>query len=150
VHDFERQDSRQTLEQGIAEYHAKNPGLAACRDPSSEATAFFRCHDAVHVVFGCGNGLEDEAVVKLSNVFGTSGRFATLRGYRLHESRQIYRTLAVGEIFRVACAAFVLVPRTLWRCARMSRKWPWDGYDQYLPMPLSEIRRSFGIRVSHG
>ena len=66
MHDFERQDSRQTLEQGIAEYHAKNPGLAVCRDPSSEAAAFFRCHDAIHVVFGCGNGLEDEAVVKLS------------------------------------------------------------------------------------
>lgn len=59
---YEVQDSPQTLAAGITEYYAANPGLADGRSGSPEARQFFRCHDAVHVVFGCGVALDDEAV----------------------------------------------------------------------------------------
>ena len=99
MHAFELQLSSQTLAEGIAEYYQANPGLVPGSKTSIEAQEFFRCHDAVHVVFGCGNALSDEAIVKVASVCGTSGRFGVLRGYRLHESQQIYQKLGSFEIF---------------------------------------------------
>ncbi|CAN7768405.1 ubiquinone biosynthesis protein COQ4 [Variovorax sp. LjRoot175] len=91
MHAFEDQDSGQTLAQGIEEYFTANPGLAKDRNMTAEAKHFFRCHDAVHVVFGCGTTLNDEAVVKMASIFGTTAGLKVLKGYRLHESLDIYR-----------------------------------------------------------
>ena len=148
MHAFENQDSAQTLEQGIAEYHTANP-WAKGRALSPEAREFFRCHDTVHVVFGCGNTLDDEAVVKISSIFGTSGGFGVLRGYGLHESLDIYRKLRVSDILRSIVHSVVLVPRTMIRCLRQRRRWPWANFETYARVPLRQIREEFGIRVAH-
>lgn len=149
MHAFERQDSAQTLEEGIAEYYQANPGLARGRALSTQAQEFFRCHDAVHVVFGCGTTLNDEAVVKMASIFGTSAGFGVLRGYRLHESLEIYKKLRVSDVLRSIVQSAVLVPRTITRCVRQRRRWPWDDFEAYARVPLREIRQEFGIRVAH-
>jgi hypothetical protein len=149
MHAFEHQDSVQTLEDGIAEYHRANPGLAKGRTLSTQAREFFRCHDAVHVVFGCGNTLDDEAVVKIASILGTSGGFGVLRGYRLHESLDIYRKQRISDVFRTIAHSVVLVPRTVIRCLGQTRRWPWDDFEPYARVPLRKIREEFGIRVAH-
>ena len=138
MHAFELQHSTQMLAEGVAEYYQLNPSLVTGRGTSREAQEFFRCHDAAHVVFGCGNTLSDEAIVKVSSVFGTSGGFGVLRGYRLHESQQIYRKLESFEILSTALKAILLVPRTLFRCIRQQRRWPWNDFERYLNVSLSE------------
>lgn len=145
---FRHQDSAQTLAEGIAEYYAAHPQLKRGAALSPDAQAFFRCHDTVHVVFGCDTSLDQEAVVKLSSFFGTTAGFSTMKGYRLYESQDIYRTLRWTDVARVIAVSFVIVPRTLYRCARLSRRWPWDGYDDQLQRPLADIRREFRIRVA--
>ena len=149
MHAFEHQDSSQTLEDGIAEYHRANPGLVKGRALSPQAREFFRCHDAVHVVFGCGNALDDEVVVKIASILGTSGGIGVLRGYRLHESLDIYRKLRAGDVLRSMARSVILVPRTVIRCLRQTRRWPWDDFDRYAGVPLAKIREEFGIRVAH-
>jgi hypothetical protein len=150
MHAFESQGSRQTLAEGVAEYYRLNPTLAAGRDMSQAAQEFFRCHDAAHVLYGCGNSLSDEAIVKLSSIFGTTGRFSVLEGYRLHESLQIYKQLGVFEILLTILHSVFLVPRTIARCFRQRGRWPWSDFEKYLQVPLWEIRREFGIRVARG
>jgi hypothetical protein len=149
MHLFEDQDSALTLEQGIAEYHKANPWLVKGRALSPEAQEFFRCHDAVHVVFGCGNTLDDEAVVKVSSILGTSAGFSVLRAYGLHESLDIYKKLPVRDILRSIVCSLVLVPRTMIRCLRQRRRWPWANFETYAGIPLRQIREDFGIRVAH-
>lgn len=149
MHAFQQQTSRQTLEEGIAEYHQTNPGLAKGRALSAEAQEFFRCHDAVHVVFGCGTTLNDELVVKISSIFGTSRGIGVLRGYRLHESVEIYKQLRVLDVLRSIAQSVFLVPRTMVRCIRQRRRWLWENFNTYARLPLLEIRREFGIRVAH-
>lgn len=145
---YQQQDSVQTLAEGIAEYYATNPGLSALRGMTPEAQQFFRCHDVAHVVFGCNTELDDEAVVKLSSIFGTTAGFGVLRGYRLHESRQIYQQLPLGAtLASIAHSAFI-VPRTIRRCLRQRARWPWCGYERFLTVPLRQIREEFGIRVA--
>ena len=149
MHAFQHQESEQTLAQGIEEYLAANPGLAPARLMSPAAQEFFRCHDVAHVVFGCSVALDDEAVVKISSMLGTTAGFGVLAGYRLHESRQIYRRLRVLDVLGSIVRSVVVVPRTAFRCLRQRARWPWSEHRQYLQMPLRELRQEFGIRVAH-
>lgn len=81
-HAFESPHTTQTLSEGLAEYFAANPMLKREADLlSPQARQFFRSHDAVHVVYGCGTSMSDEAIVKLASIFGTRGGLDVLRGY---------------------------------------------------------------------
>jgi hypothetical protein len=150
MHNFELQDSAQTLAEGISEYYAANPGLAKRRGMSPEAQQFFRCHDTAHVVFGCSTALDDEAVVKIASIFGTTEGLRVLKGYRLHESLRIYKQIPVGAALTTIARSVVIVPRALLRCVRQRERWPWAEFEQYLGVQLREIRRKFGITVAHG
>lgn len=147
---FQHQDSPQTLTQGLAEYFAANPGLAQGRGMSPDASEFFRCHDIAHVVFGCDVALDDELVVKIASIAGTTAGLGVLRGYRLHESLRIYRKLRVRDVLATALRALVIVPRTIRRCRAQSARWPWSDHRQYLDTPLAALRREFGIRIERG
>ena len=97
-HRFESAHSTQTLAQGLAEYLAANPDLKREDDLlSQEARQFFRAHDMVHVLYGCGTSMADEAVVKLSSILGTTGGLAVLRGYTHHVTLDISARLPLGS-----------------------------------------------------
>lgn len=146
---YESQSSGLTLAQGLAVYHRANPDLLQGRSMSLAAQEFFRCHDAVHIVYGCGRSLHEEAIVKLSSIFGTTGGISVLKGYQLHESRQIYKKLPLAEVLLSILQSPFIVSRTITRCLRQHARWPWDSFGKYLDVPLSEIRREFGIGVAH-
>ncbi len=147
MHRFEAQATRMTLAEGLAEYHAAHPGLKRGDALSPEAQIFFHRHDAVHVVFGCSTSLPDEAVVKLASLFGTTGRFSVLRGYALYDSLDIYRSLALRDILTALWVAPILVPRTVARCLRQRKPWPWSDFAGLLDRPLEDLRREHGIEV---
>ncbi len=146
---YASQDSEQTLAEGLAEYYAVHPDLHDSRLDSDEARVFFRCHDIAHVIFGCGTSLNDEAMVKIYSLFGTTGGVGILRGYRLHESQEIYGTLGLVEIIKTALASLHLAPRVMVRCLRMRRRWPWNDFDRYLDVDLKSLREEHRVRVAH-
>lgn len=147
AHSFESPDARITLAEGLQQYYAQNPGLKRGEALPQAAREFFRCHDAAHVVFGCGASLADEAVVKLSSVFGTTAGLGVLKGYALYDSLDIYRRLPLGEVLTVIAAAPLLAARTILRRQRQRRRWPWSDFAALLDRPLDELRRDFGIIV---
>ena len=149
-HRFESSLSTQTLSEGLAEYFEANPLLKRDRDLlTAEARQFFRSHDAVHVLYGCGTSMPDEAVVKLSSILGTTGGLTVLRGYVHHETLDIYTKLPFGGTVLAVLSAPYLVVRTLWRCVRQNERWPWANFQPYLDVPLNELRSRFGIEVAH-
>lgn len=146
--DFLRPDSRQTLQEGLLEYHASRDDLARGRGLSDQAREFFRCHDTAHVVFGCGTDLLDEGIVKLWSFFGTDAGFARLLAdYRLPESQEIYETLAWRDVAATATRSPLFLPRVLRRCRRMRRRWPWARFDPHLATPLADLRDEYRIAV---
>ena len=147
--EYQKQDSPQTLSQGIAEYFAENKQHLITRVPTPEADEFFRCHDASHVVFGCDISLNDEIVVKISSFFGTTEGWNVMEGYRLPESKEVYQKIQLVDIFHTAMSSLYLVPITIWRCKRMHERWHWDDFDQFLDVPLGQVREKFGIQVAH-
>jgi len=148
-HSFESQVCTLTLAEGLAEYYEKNPALVRGDHLSAEAREFFRSHDTAHVVFGCGTSMPDEAVVKIASFFGTTEGFKVLRGYRLYESLDIYRRLPLLDTLRALAYAAYLVPRTIYRCAKQTRRWPWRDFEPDLAVPLHTLRMQFGIEVAH-
>lgn len=147
---YRSQSARLSLADGLAEYYREHPFLTRGGHLRAEAQEFFRCHDAVHVLYGCDTSLPDEAVVKLSSIFGTSAGFGVLKGYSLYESIDIYRKLKLGEVLGTMLAAIVIVPRSIWRCRQQRKRWPWSDFDAHLQTPLCDLRAAFGIRVAHG
>lgn len=102
------------------------PISSAATPSRPKAGEFFRCHDAVHVLYGRGTSMPDQAIVKLASLFGTTGGLSVLRGYRLLESLDIYRKLPPGSTLIALLVAPRLVLRTIWRCLRQRDAWPWD------------------------
>ena len=149
VHRFESASSTQTLADALAEYYAANPVLKRGSSLSPQAQEFFHCHDTVHVLYGCGTSMPDEAIVKLASIFGTTGGLSVLRGYRLHESLDIYRKVPAASAAVALLMAPYLIARTIWRCVRQRSAWPWARHEQYLNTPLHDLRAHFGIRVAH-
>jgi hypothetical protein len=148
-HAYELASSAQTLAEALGEYYAANAGLKRGSSLSPEAQEFFRCHDAVHVLYGCGTSMPDEAIVKLASLFGTTGGLSVLRGYRLHESLDIYRKLPLRSTLLALLIAPYLILRTIWRCFRQRDAWPWSQHDEYMNSPLHELRARFGIKIAH-
>ena len=147
--DYQKQDSSQTLSEGMAEYFAANKQHFKTRVLTPEANEFFRCHDASHVVFGCDISLDDEAVVKISSIFGTTVGWSVIKGYRLPESKEVYEELQLVDIVHTAVRSLYLVPISIWLCIRMHERWHWDNFDEFLDIPLCEVREIFGIKVAH-
>jgi hypothetical protein len=142
--------STQTLAEGLAEYRTAHPALKRDEEIlSPEARQFFRSHDIVHVLYGCDTTMPDEAIVKIASLFGTTGGLGVLRGYLHHESLDIYRRLPPADTLLAILLAPYLVLRTLWRCVRQPRRWPWVEHAQYLDTSLADLRSAFGIRVAH-
>ena len=149
-HRFESAASTQTLAEGLAEYFAAHPELKReDQHSSAQARRFFRSHDIVHVLYGCGTSMPDEAIVKIASLFGTTGGLDVLRGYTHHETLPIYRRLPVRSTLLALLMAPCLVVRTVWRCSRQHRRWPWADNEQYMHCSLADLRTTFGIRVAH-
>jgi hypothetical protein len=145
---YTEQDSPQSLREGITEYYALNPDLLDPSDLPSDAEALFRQHDAGHVVFGCDTSLRGETLIDTWTVLGTT---AGVRGYL-----QYFKYPQVNQIFsevgywRIAVQSLRCLPdviRVLARSRRLSSRWPWADYEQYLDERLGEIRRKFNIRL---
>lgn len=145
---YRTQNAALTLADGLAEYYREHPRLKRGDQLATDAREFFRSHDAVHVLYGCDTSLTQEAVVKLSSIFGTTGGFSVLKGYGLHDSIDIYRNLKLGEVFLTIVESFIIVPRTLLRCSAQKARWPWSEFNNYLDTPLGELRERFRIRVT--
>jgi hypothetical protein len=143
--DYQRPDTELTLAGGLREYYASRDGLVSGRGISDDAREFFRCHDAAHVVFGCTTTLHDEAVIKMWSFFGSTEGFGLLRGYRLAESQDIYEQLPWKEVARTMIESAAIVPRVVWRCRRMHKRWPWSEFEKHLDARLVELRREYGI-----
>ena len=147
--DYQFQDSQQTLEEGVAEYYSANQQHFSTRKMTAPAQEFFRCHDVAHVVFGCDISLPDEAVVKISSAFGTTIGFGVMKGYQLAESKEVYDGLGLLDILLTTVKSMLLVPKTIWRCSRMRKRWVWSEHSEFLQRPLGELRTEFGICVAH-
>lgn len=145
---FQSPDSSQTLQEGLAEYFQAHADMRLAQQlVSCEARQFFRSHDIVHVLYGCGTSMSDEAVVKIASLFGTTGGVRVLLGYVHHETLRLYCQIPVRGALHAILLSPYLVVRTVFRCLAQRQRWPWAENEKYMDVRLDELRATFGIRV---
>ena len=145
-----RQESSQTLAEGLEEYYRLNEGVAARPETlPSESAALFRSHDACHVIFGLTTSPVDEAVTN------TRAMVASTVGWRRYaaylqsdaQAKAIFKEFGALQLLLVTLAALPRIARALFEAIRMRKRWPWTPPQSYFSRTLAELRREHRIRL---
>lgn len=156
---YQQQDSNLTLQEALQEYYQANPHLLDAAKFSNETGAFFRCHDRIHVVFGCDTTFADEARADFWTMMGVDiGAKNYLKLAVSPIVRDLYQDIKtkmtedararLRQDIRQGFVRALFAPLKVYLRARhMRRKWPWDKNDEFLNRSLKEIRREFGIDI---
>ncbi|MFK7806400.1 MAG: hypothetical protein AB8F74_01240, partial [Saprospiraceae bacterium] len=71
------------------------------RSMSKEGEVFLKCHDIVHVVFGCDTTICGEGVVKIWTTFGTTLSFwKVTNGYNEVSAFELFRKYSFGHVIK--------------------------------------------------
>lgn len=148
---YQDQDSTLTLREGLAEYYASNPDLI---DPSETSTPemgqYFANHDASHVAFGTSTKLEDEVLNDVWTFFAVDVNYryyVSELAKTKEEASQVVKGLRFWGTIRGVGLMIWRLPALIRRSRKMTRKWPWKGWEVYLDRPLDEIRQELQLRV---
>lgn len=139
-----------TLRQGLAEFYKEHESQLSHNESGipSEVKTFFMSHDIAHVLFGCDISLFGEGAVKIWTIFGTSlGFWNHMNEYKKANAFELARNFTLAHIVSNTLKLLLLFPVLIIRSKNMHQPWPWSEYEPYLDIPLSEIRKTFNIRV---
>lgn len=146
---YQEPDAKITLRQGLAEYYAEHPGLFRPDQLSKDSARFFRAHDIAHVIFGLDTTLRDEALADVWTIFGTD---VGLRRYARYirtnpEAKMLMKQIGLARTVFISLQILPQLPSVWFRARRMSRKWVWDNNEDFMGVPLREIRTELNLRL---
>jgi hypothetical protein len=147
---YQRQDSGQTLAEGLEEYYQANIGrVTRPGDLPPKSADLFRSHDLCHVIFGLNTAPDDEAMVDtrtmLSCDVGARGYVAYL--IRDQQAKAIFKEFGYFRTVWVTVLAAPRLCRAIVQAARVKKRWPWIPPREFLERALADLRSEFGIRV---
>jgi hypothetical protein len=147
---YQRQDSSQTLADGLEEYYAANLGkVVRPRDLPPESIALFRSHDICHVVFGLNTTLDDEALADVRTLLSCD---VGVRRYAIYlatdkQARALFKELGYLKSIWVTILAVPRICRAAAEAFRMKKRWPWAPPESFQDRALVDLRQEFGIRL---
>jgi len=144
-------ENKITLRQGLEKFYKEYSDYHSHTKEgiSNEAKAFFSSHDIAHVVFGCDISLFGEGSVKIWTLFGTTlGFWNHIKGYKEANAFRLSRNFGFTDVVKNSFKFLFSIPGLIIRARKMHKPWPWSGYEPYLDMPISEIRKEFNIQLS--
>jgi len=147
---YRRQDSRQTLAEGLEDYYRANLGrVTRPSDLPGDSAELFRSHDLCHVIFGLTAAPDDEAMADtrtlLSCDVGAGRYFACLATNT--EAQKIFKEFGYLRSVWVSIAAMPRICRAIAETRRMRKRWPWTPPESFQNRSLADLREEFGVRV---
>ncbi len=153
MYEFQKQDSLQTLEQGIEEFYAINPAFKEILEIDSPNTKVFKEHDYTHVLFGLGTSIEEESLLDTYALWGTKFKWGPIIGfYRDPDYSKFIKSL-VGKyggwwsIFKIYVSLIPFKLKIFRICMKMTKRWDYHTPQNYLNKTLKEIREEFNIKL---
>ena len=137
-----------TLREGLDEFRKMVPNFIGAEQYSNpESKALFQGHDAVHVISGLGINITEEAMVDAFTYSSTDlSIWESMKYTKLPEIQNLIRTLPKRDLVIDSIKAIPSAFK-VWRASKkMTKKWPFYGWETYLDMSLSDIRDEFNIR----
>ena len=146
---YQQQDSSQTLQEGLEEYYASIPGVMIPDDTEEETAKMLTSHDVTHVIFGCSTSLEDEFLCDSWTLMGSNlSLYKYLEYMKYPVTQQIFKEAGYLKVIVIGIKTLPKMIKIYLRTRKMTKKWSWSGYKQYLNRQLREIRDEFNIVTS--
>jgi hypothetical protein len=147
---YQRQDSPQTLADGLEEYYAANIGkVVRPRDLAPESADLFRSHDLCHVIFGLDTSLADEGMADVRTLLSCDVGWRRYTKYMTSDpaAKAIFKELGYLRAIGITLWVVPRMIRAIGEAFRMPRRWPWIPPESFRDRSLADLRREFGIRL---
>lgn len=156
---YQARESQQTLREGLAEYYEAFPSLDRFAENDSRIVAqAFMAHDAVHVITGMDISPESEIILD------TWQFWATYPGKDFWNSMRVTKKIFSDREFNQRIKDIITASSLkdwlwwFWRCFipcckaiafswQMTKKWHTYDFQNYLEVPLVNIRAEYNIKV---
>ncbi len=147
---YQKQDSPQTLAEGLAEYYAQNHGRVL--PPSAlppESAELFHSHDICHVIFGLDTSLSDESMADVRTLLSCDVGWRRYAKYMAADpaAKAIFKQVGYLNALWGTTRTLPRIGRAVAESWRMTQRWPWTPTAEFFDRSLADLRREFGIRV---
>ena len=148
VAQFQDQECKLTLRDALAEFYSVNSHILSKPKPKTIWTELLIHHDVSHVFFGVNTSLLDETAGDCWTLFGTDLSFKEYLAYaNTPEGKKLLKDIGVINIIKALIISLPLLYKIYLRSRKMTRKWEIRSYEQYMNMPLVEIRNEFNLKI---
>ena len=153
MYEFQKQNSLQTLEQGLEEFYSINPAFRELLEIDSPNAKVFKEHDYTHVLFGMGTSIEEESLLDTYVIWGMKFNWGSIIDfYRDPDYSEFIKSL-IGKyggywsIFKIYLSLIPIKFKIFRLCMKMTKKWNYHTPEIYLHKTLKEIREEFNIKL---
>ena len=151
---FQKQDSMQTLDEGLQEFYSINPQFKELLEKNSPNAKVFKEHDYTHVLFGLGTSIEEESLLDTYAIWGMKFNWGKIFDfYKDPEYKEVIGDIVskYGGYWGILKIYFGLMPikmRVFSRCMKMTKKWNYhDISEEVLNTPLRDLRKEYNIQL---
>ena len=153
MYEFQKQDSLQTLQEGLEEFYSINPAFKELLEIDSPNTKVFKQHDYTHVLFGMGTSMEEASLLATYVIWGMKFNWGSIIDfYRDPDYSQFIKSL-IGKyggywsIFKIYMKLMPIKFKIFRLCMKMTKRWNYHTPENYLHKTLKEIREEFNIKL---
>ena len=148
VAQFQDQACKLTLREALAEFYSVNSHMFSVPNPETPWTELLVHHDVGHVFFGVNTSILDETAGDYWTLFGTDLSFKEYLEYaKSPEGKKLIKDIGFINIVKSLFLGLPLLYKTYLNSRKMTRKWKTKGYDQYMDIPLVEIRKKYNLNI---
>ena len=149
---FQKQDSEQTLREGLEEFYSINTQFKNLVEKNSPNAKVFKEHDFTHVLFGLGTSIEEESLLDTYVIWGMKFNWGVIIDfYKDPEYKEVIGDIVTKYggywgIFKIYMSLIPLKLKVFLRCLKMKKKWNYhDISEDILNTSLKELRKEYNI-----
>ena len=155
MYNFQKQDSIQTLEEGLKEFYSINKEFKALAEKKDNPNSkVFKEHDYTHVLFGLGTSIEEESLLDSYTLWGTHWSWSSIWGFYKDPEYKIVIDDIISKyggwwsIMKIYLSLAPVKFKVIKRCRQMTKKWNYhDIPNEVLNTPLKHLREEYNIEL---
>ena len=151
---FQKQNSEQTLGEGLEEFYSINTQFRDLAEKDNPNAHIFKEHDYTHVLFGLGTSIEEESLLDTYVIWGMKFNWRKIIDfYKDPEYKEVIGDIVRKHggywgIFKIYMSLIPVKIRVFLRCMKMKKKWNYHEIsDQMLNSKLCDLRKEYNIEL---
>ena len=152
MHRYQEQNSNLTLREGLEDYYNSFPSSKDIFKDDNNSGTLLRDHDCTHVIFGLDISIDQEAILDVWTLFGSSYKWSYILKYRdLPQLKGLYNSLwkefGLHGFIKIYLKLSPILVKAFFRTRKMKKKWPFMVPEHLFDKKISDLRKEYGITV---